>query len=160
MRFRLAYQKTKRAIHLVATQEPHIYEVNVSSARTPISVNSRPVCIQTGRDEYSRAVCVWFVRVIYDLRLADFVFFFVPFSVPFSSLLCPFSSFFCSVFLPFLFFFELVSKKYETDCRGYEMTCGGMNWYPNGMKWQLQVWNDMFWYEMISGYDHIPYGMN
>jgi hypothetical protein len=34
-----AYQKTKRAIHLVATQEPHIYEVNVSSARTPISVN-------------------------------------------------------------------------------------------------------------------------
>jgi hypothetical protein len=29
----------KRDIHLVATQEPHIYEVNVSSARTPISVN-------------------------------------------------------------------------------------------------------------------------
>ena len=25
------------------------------------------MCIQTGRDEYSRAVCVWFVRVIYDL---------------------------------------------------------------------------------------------
>jgi len=56
------------------------------------------VCIQTDRDQYSRAVCVWFVRVIYDLRLADFVFFSVPFSVPFSS-------FFCSVFFPFLFFF-------------------------------------------------------
>ena len=64
------------------------------------------MCIQTGRDEYSRAVCVWFVRVIYDLRLADFVFFFVPFSVPFSSFFCSFFFLFLVCFLPFSVLFS------------------------------------------------------